>query len=567
MTAHSVIRRSAPSHAPGAGSPIPLRPTGQGWSATLEALYGTIGADLLRVVIAPRGVDVAVGGARLFDPLDERQLRRDELLLGVGLDGSSRETLRAVEAVAAARGAGIVLRGPRGVAHEVLADAERLGVAVLVAATGIDWGSLHALVTAATIRPPQDLGGADALGAGSDDLSALADATAALAGGPVTIEDAQLRVLAFSRCDGDAEVDDERAASILGRRTPERVAKQLRADGIVARVGATEDVVPFVCAEMRPRRVIAIRAGGLVLGYVCVAEAGEGLSEHADAALREAARLAAPLLLRRRVVTDLERRMRGELLRSLLHARGPADALAAELELRSPAQYTVVAYDLACADRDEAALLETRTVDFIAMYFRSYRREALVVGDGARVYALVVDDGDHPREALTLVVRDSVASTRQALKLHLHAGIGTTVATLAEIPESRLGAERALRVGADDDEQRLAVDLEEARGECFLLELAEYIAAHPRPLAKPLAQLYEHDRLNGTDYVATLTVYLDSPGNSALAAEQLNIHPNTLRYRIRRLMELAGVDLDQPLERFALEAQLRLIAPAELARG
>jgi PucR C-terminal helix-turn-helix domain/GGDEF-like domain len=563
MTAHSVVRRSSAGHAP-VGTPIPLRPDGQGWSATLEALYGTVGADLLRVVIAPRGVDVAVVGARLLDPFDEQPLRRDELVLGVGLDGASRETLRAVEAIAEARGAGLVLRGPHRVAHEVLAEAERLGVALLVASTGVDWGSLHALVTAATGRPPQDLAGADALGAGCDDLPALAEATASLAGGPVTIEDAQLRVLAFSRCEDD--VDDGRAASILGRRTPEWVAKQLRADGTVARIAASEGVVAFVCAEMHPRRAIAIRAGGLVLGYVCVVEAGTELSGHVDSALCEAARLAAPLLLRHRVVVDLDRRVRGDQLRSLLHGRGPAAALAGELQLRSPAHYTAIAYDLACADRDALALVEARTVDFIAMYFRSYRREALVVADGSRLYALVVADGEESREALALVVRESVTSTRQALKLDLHAGIGATVATLDAIPDSRLGAERALRVG-EGDAQRVAVDIEEARGESFLLELAEYVAAHPRPLAKPLARLYEHDRLNGTEYVETLTAYLDALGDSARAAERLNIHPNTLRYRIRRLMELASVDLDQPLERFALEAQLRLIAPAQLARG
>lgn len=559
MTAQRVTPRRTPPRRP-AAAPIPLRPQSRpGWAATLEGVYAAVGPDLLNVVIAPRGLQVGVSAARLLDPLEEQPVGRDELVLGVGLDGHSRDTLRALEATARARGAGIVLRSALGVAAEFVDEAERLGVAILAATPGADWGSLHALITAATSQGPQDPRASDALGPASDDLLALVDATAALAGGPVTIEDAQLRVLAFSGFEGD--LDDERVASILARRTPDRVVKRLRDSGVVARVAASEDVVAFTCADMRPRRAIAIRAGGLVLGYIWAAEASAPLSAHADAGLREAARLAAPLLLRHRVVTDLERRVRGDLLRSLLAGRGPAMTLAAELGLPPAAQYTVIAYDLACSDRDEAVLVEGRTVDFVSMFFRSYRRDALVVADGPRVYALVLGADAQPREALALVVRESVASMRQALKLDLHAGIGTTIDALDAVPESRQAAEQALRVGCDD-EHGLVVDIEDVRGESFLIELAEYVAGHPRPLARPLMRLYEHDRLNGTEYVETLTVYLDCFGNSALAADRLHIHPNTLRYRIRRLTELAEVDLEQPVQRFALEAQLRLLALA-----
>lgn len=564
MTAHSAIPRPARRRTASSAKPIPLRPQQerQVWGATLERLCGTIGERIVRVVIAPRGIDVAISGARLFDPLDEQPAHRDELVLGVGLDGYGRETLRAVAAIAAARGAGIVLRTARGVGHDVLDEAERLGVAILAAAPGAEWGQLHALMTATAGRGVNDDGPADAIASACDDLPALADATAALAGGPVTIEDAQLRVLAFSRCEGN--LDDERVSTILARRTPDHIVKQLRASGVVARVADADDVVAFAVPDMCPRRAIAIRAGGLVLGYVWACEAGEPLSRHADVALREAARLAAPLLLRQRVAIDLERRVRGDLLRTLLNGRGSVRAVAAELPLAA-AEHTVVAYDLADADADQALLLEARAIDFVSMYFRSYRREAHVVADGRRVFALVADEHGQSREALALVVRESVASMSQALKLELHAGIGTTATTLEEIAASRVAAEQALRVGASLREP--VADIDDVRGESFLLELAEYVAERPRPLAKPLRTLYEHDRLNGTDYVETLTVYLDCFGNSALAAERLHIHPNTLRYRLRRLTELAGVDLEQPAQRFALELQLRLIVPAQRRSG
>jgi len=508
---------------------------------------------LLDVAIAPRGVMIPLSGARLLDPLDRRPLGRDELLLGVGLDGRSRETLRVLEAIADGAGAGLVLRAPGAVSPEVLDEAGRLGVAILVAPHGSEWGPLHALIDAATSRRPHAPHAphvVDALDVAGEDLPALADATAALAGGSVTILDARLRVLALACCDGGEVHAPARAV----------------ADTIAARAAAAADVVGVDVAGGSPCRAIAIRAATTVLGYAWATAVGEPLGAHADAALREAARRAAPTLLRRRTVIELECDLRAELLARLLADGDSADACAAGLQLRVPARYTVIAYDLGCPDRDRAALAASRAVDLVSLLFRSHRRDAFAVADAARVTALVADEPDGSRDALARIARESVASMRAMLKLPVRGGIGTSVAAPQEVHASRLAAEQALRVGGDDL-QALLVDIEEVRGEALLHELAAYVAAHPRPPSKPLARLHEHDRDHGTRYVETLTAYLDCFGDSARTAKRLKIHRNTLRYRIRRLAELAPVDFDQPLQRFALEAQLRLSAPARSGRG
>ena len=57
-------------------------------------------------------------------------------------------------------------------------------------------------------------------------------------------------------------------------------------------------------------------------------------------------------------------------------------------------------------------------------------------------------------------------------------------------------------------------------------------------------------------YVDTLYEWLRHPGDPRAASKALRIHPNTLRYRMAKLTELAGVDLDDPDVRLALLAQL-----------
>ena len=57
---------------------------------------------------------------------------------------------------------------------------------------------------------------------------------------------------------------------------------------------------------------------------------------------------------------------------------------------------------------------------------------------------------------------------------------------------------------------------------------------------------------------ASVLAWLDSFGEVRDAAEQLHIHPNTLRYRVRRAEQVTGIDLSRPEQRLLAMLQLRL---------
>jgi purine catabolism regulator len=58
-----------------------------------------------------------------------------------------------------------------------------------------------------------------------------------------------------------------------------------------------------------------------------------------------------------------------------------------------------------------------------------------------------------------------------------------------------------------------------------------------------IARLAEYDRQRSTALLRTLEEFLRRHGNISATAEALYVHPNTLRQRLRRIMDLTGIDL------------------------
>ena len=75
-------------------------------------------------------------------------------------------------------------------------------------------------------------------------------------------------------------------------------------------------------------------------------------------------------------------------------------------------------------------------------------------------------------------------------------------------------------------------------------------------LGGPLPTLKAHDEAHGTAFLPTLAAWLDHYGDPKGTAEALSVHPNTLRYRLRRMTEVTPVDLTSPQTRLALRLQL-----------
>jgi DNA-binding PucR family transcriptional regulator len=513
------------------------------------------------VVSAPRGLDVEVGMPTLFDQLDASSVQRGDVVLGVGVAARPREAVGFVEEAGASGAAAVVLKLGPDPGPELIDASTRTGVALLSAPLAIAWGQLYTLLrVAGGAAVPA---GALVDGVPMGDLFALANAIAAMVGGAVTIEDHQSYVLAYSSA--DLPIDEARREVILGRRVPERFLRRLREAGVFHRLQTTDDVVTYVDREeeLIPRLAVGIRAGGELLGSIWVAAATDPLDIDTQTALQEAARMAALHLIRHRNSWDLERRQRGELVRTLLEGDVPPDA-STKLGLDPGTAVTVVALRIAepkdspGSSADLVARIE-RVAGLVALYFESFHRRVAQVTIGQTIYILIPEFKGGGRDRLLRLIDDLIERARATVQTGIVSGIGSTVASVAATSWSRREADLAVRVLAAHPDRSIA-PIEAVRAETILMTLRDYGLGDPYLHAGRVETLRQHDKRKGTSYVETLSAYFDAFGYVPLAAKAIFVHPNTFRYRLRRLTELSGLDLDDPVERLIAELQLRILA-------
>lgn len=525
-------------------------------TVTLGGLIDTLSSVIVEMAAAPAGLDQPVGEVIIHDLSEPTTIQAGDVVLAVGVRPGEQAASTLVADAGAAGAAAVVFKVQGDVPPALLETAEEHDVALLKTQPEAAWGQLHALLRSAIASTGEVLeAGQRQTPAG--DLFALANAVAMMVGGPITIEDPQSRVLAYSNL--GHEIDESRRQTILGRQVPDEWLVRLREDGVFDELWSSHEVISYTPEDQQGRMAIAVRAGDEILGSIWAADGGKPFDPPAESALLEAASIAALHLVRHRTSEDLERRMRGELLRSLLYGRGPLDVLAARLGMETDSPTVVVAFELQGPEDPDIALRRQRLQDLIATHCHAYRRQVAQVAVDHIIYALLPASSETTSDAIARLAEQVVARARSGLDAEVVVAVGSVAQHLREIPRSRDEADRVLRVLTRYGMPASIAGTADVHARATLLEIEDALAERPHLRSPKLDALADHDAERDSDYVETLRAYFETYGDVTAAAERIHVHPNTFRYRLRRLQELSDIDLDDHAERLALELQLRLL--------
>ncbi|MFF7945104.1 PucR family transcriptional regulator [Nocardia gamkensis] len=386
------------------------------------------------------------------------------------------------------------------------------------------------------------------------DLFGLAEAFADLVGGPIILEDANFRVLSYSSFTG--HVDAGRNAAILGRRIPPEWLAYLEQTGSLETLRSTYDVVDLPSGPWQAHRrlITAVRTEARLLGIIWAAEGTIPLPVHALDALRQAASIAVPHLLRYEEQHRSQRHRRGELVRSLLEGRGQLHRHVDELGLPRAADFAVLAF----APSDGTEVTEEqwdRITDHVALSCEAFRWKAAVARIGGAVFAvLAVSSG--PAGVLRLG-QEIVTRSVPTLRGNLCGSLSTIGPKLSSINIRRVQAADALAVvQARPSAKTRFTPFEAVQAEVILRELSQILNERTDLRLPGLDALAAEDNRKGSQFLHTLSVFLAAGAHYSEAANSLGLHVTTLRYRIKRIAEISGLDLGNPTVRLVCELLL-----------
>ena len=520
---------------------------------SVHDLASRLGPELATLAVAPADTAGEFTSVVIYDPLDAPAFEPGALVLAVGVSAASALALR----LAAARPAALVVRHDGPLGQSLPAEALDAGVAVLVVPSSCGWSSVFAIASSlpGQVAPvnADSLSGSEVI----SDLFAVANALADTLGAPITIEDNQSRLLAYSALQGD--VDVARAATILGHRVPHEFRHEVRRLGVARRM-LTETEPFFITssdADISSRTVATLREHDEVLGSIW-AVTPTPLDARRTGALAEAARSIAVRLAHHRLITDL-RRQHSEATMALF-LRGGADAVEAgrRLGLDGPA-FRLAAIAVAQSAGGKDALLE-RCATALRQQLSLTRTAGAIARIGDTVYAVIPGSADDAESLAAL--RRLLLTTRGTARLHspeqVAIGMSGPVASLTELSEAREEADRVLQVLAATRSHDGCAEVGEVGLAVTMLRLADLESARRAGRRSVLDDIDDHDAAHAASYGQTLRVYLASFGDPTEASKALGVHTNTLRYRLRRLHELFGLDVADADTRFALMVDIRL---------
>jgi hypothetical protein len=437
---------------------------------------------------------------------------------------------------------------------DLLERARACGTSLLVIPPDV---SLDRLTVAVRELVTEDVGSHTPVG-DDGDLFAIAGAVAELAGGPVTIEDPQSRLLAFST--HVENVDAVRAETILRRAAPRPNIERMRKYGVFDRLNASPGPI-FVRGrppDISPRVALAVRAGQEILGSIWIA-VDAPLDADREQALQQAASTVALHLLRRRVEVDSRRRTRTALVRALLSGDGPLAArhgwAAAGTHLR------VIAMTVEGIADEDTAWLSYEMAEALERHLTSLVRRTTVAVVDATVYGIVASAStitSDKDDVLLKYLREFLGRSPIAQAHRIQLGLGRAVAAVADLMQSRAEADEALLALRASGHAGCA-RLEDVGAIALARHLDEFCRAHPEFGGQSAARLGDWDRHRGSALAATVYAYLDENGEVDRVAERLGVHPNTVRNRLRQADALVGPDLADPQRRLALHLHLRAL--------
>ncbi|PLT33682.1 CdaR family transcriptional regulator [Bacillus sp. V5-8f] len=391
------------------------------------------------------------------------------------------------------------------------------------------------------------------------DLMEFADRVSSVLGCPVTIEDGNHRVLAYSM--HDDTTDQARISTIISRRVPEKVINSLWREGILPAIISSDKPVQVPSINevgLGKRAAISIRKNNEVLGFIWALEVNKPFSKEDMDFLELAAKEAKNQLLQLQIRKKRKEESHQEFFWQLLtaHFQDEQDIARrlAQFSLPKPACFTVLVFEFPEEITQEVerniSYMLTTTQKVKPFFFTTDQRK------------LILLVGSKQKDGFETSIKEFIPYfiNQMSTRFSVNDILGTCG-----------GIYRSLIQGTDSYEEALFTlkikrafpketkDLTEYQ-ELGIFQSLDTLVKSRYSLTEhiPIQALNSYDNKNQTNLIHTLQVYLEKDCNPAETAKQLHIHINTLTYRLKRIADIGRINLKDPLQKVTLYLDFKM---------
>ncbi len=195
---------------------------------------------------------------------------------------------------------------------------------------------------------------------------------------------------------------------------------------------------------------------------------------------------------------------------------------------------------------------------------RDGSRTYLMANKGRKIHILYMwrSRDEHAKNASqSAVTIENILNTKMNA-LNFRIGIGRVYKGLENTYKSLRDAEKAVEASVNFVDDTI-IDFEDLGIYKIFCQdhLKEELVSFYEATLKPLVI---YDRKRDTELVKSLIIYFETNGNLKKMSEKLFTHYNTVLYRINRIQEITGKNLDDEGERYGLQTALKIMKILDL---
>lgn len=394
-----------------------------------------------------------------------------------------------------------------------------------------------------------------------DTLEEFADRISEVLNCPITIEDANHRLLAYST--HDERTDQARIATIIGRRVPEKVINNLWKEGIIPKLLETNEPVRVKNINeigLGDRIAISIWKNEEVLGFIWAVEIEKALGDEEVELLKKAANVLKNKLLQLQI-RKYKREERSQeffwkLLTGHIKSRQEISEAFYEAQITAPSTFSIAIFRF----QEDITPEAERQISYMLKTMHRLKIVLYTIDCNDLILLLSLDAVENPLDEQ----RDFVDYFRGNMYerfdvTQIKASCSSIYSSHDHIEKSYKEALNVLDMKSKFPEETKEIINYQELGIYQFLDVILEKRVQDQFENHSLKKLTDYDLRHNSNLVETLEVFLNNDNNINEAAKELNVHMNTLSYRLKRISEIGDINLKDVNQKMTLYIDIKLM--------